>query len=87
MNILSHQWGRSQPQDRVWAQVVGLPPSRAHKRLLMVFQAFIDDSYKPEGVYALAGHIASAEVWGRFSPRMGRTSAIRNAGNGRRLPF
>ena len=67
MNILSHQWGRSRPQDRVWAQVVGLPPSRAHKRLLMVFQAFIDDSYKPEGVYVLAGHIASAEVWGRFS--------------------
>lgn len=35
----------------------------------MVFQAFIDDSYSygEGGVYVLAGHIASAEVWAAFS--------------------
>ncbi len=32
----------------------------------MVLQAFIDDSYS-DGVYVLAGHIASAEVWAAFS--------------------
>jgi hypothetical protein len=33
----------------------------------MVFQAFIDDSYKPDGVFVLAGHIAPAESWAKFS--------------------
>ena len=64
---LDHVWGLSPAQDRVWAQVSGLPPSRAHMRLLMVFQAFIDDSGTPGGVFVLAGHVASAEVWAKFS--------------------
>jgi hypothetical protein len=33
----------------------------------MVFQAYIDDSCTPNGVYVLAGHVASAQVWAKFS--------------------
>jgi hypothetical protein len=65
--ILDHVWGSSPAQDRVWTQVVGLPPSRAHDRLLMVFQAFIDDSATQNGVFVLAGHVASKDVWAKFS--------------------
>jgi Protein of unknown function (DUF3800) len=65
--ILSHSWGLSSAQDRVWAQVSGLAPSVADKRLLMVLQAFIDDSATTGGVFVLAGHIASAEVWAQFA--------------------
>jgi hypothetical protein len=33
----------------------------------MILQAVIDDSYDPDGVYVLAGYIASAEAWAEFS--------------------
>jgi hypothetical protein len=33
----------------------------------MVLQAFIDDSYAPDGTFVLGGHIASAETWAKFS--------------------
>lgn len=33
----------------------------------MALQAFIDDSYKAEGVFVLGGHIASAEAWAEFA--------------------
>jgi Protein of unknown function (DUF3800) len=33
----------------------------------MVLQAFIDDSYTPNGTFVLAGHIASPEAWAKFS--------------------
>jgi Protein of unknown function (DUF3800) len=33
----------------------------------MVLQAFIDDSVTPNGAFVLAGYIATAEVWARFS--------------------
>lgn len=66
--LLAHTWGVSRAVDRVWAQVTGLPPSIAGRRLLMAFQAFIDDSYSYDGgIYALAGVIASAEAWAAFS--------------------
>jgi hypothetical protein len=65
--ILDHAWGLSPAQDRVWAQISGLPPSIAHMRQLMVLQAFIDDSATPGGMFVLAGHVATAEVWAKFS--------------------
>ena len=33
----------------------------------MVLQAFIDDSATPGGIFVIAGHIATAEVWSNFS--------------------
>lgn len=67
MSILNHEWGASPAADRVWAQISGLSPVRiAGRRLLMVFQAFIDDSYGGD-VYVLAGHIAPAEEWAKLS--------------------
>jgi Protein of unknown function (DUF3800) len=33
----------------------------------VVLQAFIDDSYNPDGVFVLGGYIATAEAWASFS--------------------
>jgi len=62
--LLEHRWGLSPAQDRVWAQVTGLAPSRAVRRILVAlnFQAFIDESYTARE-FVLAGHIATAERW------------------------
>jgi hypothetical protein len=66
MPILDHIWGVSAAQDRVWAQVSGLPPKKADARRLLALQAFIDESFSPH-VFVLAGYIASAETWASFS--------------------
>jgi hypothetical protein len=65
--LLGHVWGVSPAADRVWAQVTGVAPSQAVRRILMVLQAFIDDSYSPDGTFVLGGHIATAEAWAKFS--------------------
>jgi len=67
--LLDHVWGVSPAQDYIWAQVAGMAPSLSPEgRLFAVFQAFIDDSYRPEcGNFTLAGHIASAKAWAEFS--------------------
>ena len=62
-----HVWGASRAADRVWAEVSGFGPSKARGRLLMNLQAVIDDSYDPDGVFVLAGYIASGEAWSEFS--------------------
>jgi hypothetical protein len=67
MTISNHHWGVSKAQDRVWAQVCGLRPSKAGKRLFLVLQAYIDDSRSVSGTLVLAGYIASAEQWAAFS--------------------
>lgn len=64
--LLRHVWGESPAADRVWAQVAGLRPQLADGRLLMVLQAYIDDSQK-DGWFVLAGHIATTEAWAAFS--------------------
>lgn len=66
-SILDHIWGKSPAADRVWAQVSGLSPSNAGKRLLMVWQAYVDDSLGTDGTFVLAGHVATAENWASFS--------------------
>jgi len=62
--LLNHKWGVSPAQDRVWAQVTGLAPSRAVRRILVIlnFQAFVDESYSSRE-FVLGGHIATAEQW------------------------
>src|SRR5579872_3272072 len=65
--VLDHKWGVSAGADRVWAQIAGRAPSaEPWKRIFMVLQAFVDESYDAD-VFALAGYIASAEAWGAFS--------------------
>jgi hypothetical protein len=56
-------------EDRVLALVSGLPSSKRGKRLLMVFQVFIDDSgSEPQSpIFVLAGFIASHDNWARFA--------------------
>lgn len=64
--ILSHVWRVSPRNDRVWTQVSGLAPNKASARLLLVLQAFIDESFD-DRVFVLGGYIASAETWAEFS--------------------
>jgi len=64
--LLDHRWGISSAQDRVWAQVTGLAPNRAVGRLIMVLQAFFDESFSDEE-FILGGHIATAESWAVLS--------------------
>jgi hypothetical protein len=61
---LDHVWGKSPAQDRVWAPVTGMAPSRAVRRVLVApnFQAFVDESYSSQE-FVLGGHIATAENW------------------------
>lgn len=63
----SHVWGVSAPRDCVRAEVSGWPPDKAGKRLFIVLQAFIDESFEQDGVFVLGGYIASANSWATFS--------------------
>jgi len=68
--LLDHVWGFSPGADRVWAQIAGIAPStEPWERLFVVLelQAFIDDSYRKDGVFVLAGYVASAEAWAKFA--------------------
>jgi hypothetical protein len=67
IGILDHKWGVSPAQDRVWAQVSGIAPHKAGERLFVILQAFMDDSYRKDGLFVLGGYIASAETWVAFS--------------------
>lgn len=61
-----HRWGESRAADQVWKQVNGLRPSIAGARLLMILQAFIDES-QGDDIFVLAGYLATAEQWADFS--------------------
>ena len=69
MPLSNHKWGVCRYADRVWAQVAGLAPIGAERRLLMPTQCFVDDSYKTNGrgPYVLGGAVATAEKWVEFS--------------------
>lgn len=66
MSADKHFWGRSAAEDRVWAQVLGLRERDARRRLLAVWQAYMDESID-EGLFVLAGYIAPADVWAQFT--------------------
>jgi hypothetical protein len=80
IGILDHKWGVSSAQDRVWAQVSGLSPHAAGRRLFVVLQAFVDDSYTQNGTFVLAGYIASAEAWVNFSKDWEQLLPLTNRG-------
>lgn len=68
MKILDHKWGLSPAQDRVWGLVSAYAPSSSWKRLLMVLEAYMDESIGvDDGTLTLAGHVASVEQWAKFS--------------------
>jgi hypothetical protein len=65
--IENYQWGESAGADRVWSQVCGLRPDAAPKRLFMVLQAYMDESFDVDGTVVIAGYISTAERWAAFS--------------------
>ena len=59
----------SAPSDSVMALVSGLPSPARGRRLLMVIQAYVDDSGSHEAspVFVLAGFITDHDAWASFS--------------------
>jgi hypothetical protein len=52
----------------IWALVSGLAGARRRNRLLLMLQAYIDESFTIDPpIYAMAGFIAPAEKWAAFS--------------------
>jgi len=66
MSIHNHVWGVSLAADRVWSQVSGVRPSLAGRRLIMVMQAFIDESFDDDW-FVLGGFVSTAERWAEFA--------------------
>ncbi len=66
MTASKHVWGESAASDRVWAQVNGLAPAKAGRRLLAVWQAYIDESIDQD-IIVLGGFVAPAENWAAFA--------------------
>src|SRR6266851_757494 len=62
-------WCMVSPNDHIRALVSGLPSDKCKRRLLMPFQAYIDDSgSEPQSpVFVLGGFIAPHEKWASFS--------------------
>jgi hypothetical protein len=54
--------------EHIWALVSGLPSGKRERRLLLMLQAYMDESYSygPD-VYAVAGFVSTAERWAAFS--------------------
>ena len=63
------QWGVSAGADRIRDQVAGMAPSRRWGSLFMVLQVYVDDSTTESDNFVLAGYIATAEEWLKFSRR------------------
>lgn len=51
----------------MWVDVVGLRSSRSDRAIILVLQAYIDESYEPDGVFVLGGYVSTAERWSRFA--------------------
>jgi len=47
--------------------VCGLPPKKVKERLLVSFQAFMDDSGSGDPVFVLSGYVSSVDFWEAFS--------------------
>lgn len=65
--LVDHEWGASPAADRVCAQVSGMRLSIAAGRLLMVLQAYMDESFDDDGTIVIAGYISTAARWVDFA--------------------
>jgi hypothetical protein len=67
-SILDHDWGRSQAEDKVWGEILGIASSdRPWERRFVVLRAYIDDSYKQGGPFVLGGYVAHVDAWASFT--------------------
>ncbi len=57
------------PSERILALVWGFAGEKRRRRLLGMFQAYIDDSGRGQTPFVLAGYIAPAEKWAEFSDK------------------
>ncbi len=59
---------RESASSYIWALVSGLPGKRRTERQLLMLQAYIDGSAtQGRNILVLAGYIAKAETWAKFS--------------------
>jgi hypothetical protein len=55
------------PSERIWAMLSGYPSAARRRRLMVMLQAYVDDSGRGQRVFVLAGFIASPATWAVFS--------------------
>lgn len=60
----AHPW--TQAATPVWALVSGFPGAQRRRRSLVILQAHIDES-EDGAAFVMAGYVASAEEWAKFS--------------------
>jgi len=53
--------------QRVLALVSGMPAKQRLSRVLLVLQAYIDESYTNDALFVMAGYVATVEQWLAFS--------------------
>jgi hypothetical protein len=59
----------SAPSDYIWSLVSHLPSYPRGRQLMVMLQAYADESWTHKGpkVFVIGGFIAPAEIWARFS--------------------
>jgi hypothetical protein len=69
------------PAARIWALVCGFPEQKRRKRLLGMFQVYLDESVgdPPQRIFAMCGFIGTAENWAAFSDEWQRHLDFRSA--------
>lgn len=86
--LLAHEWGVSEAADRIWAEICGHAPSaEPWRRWFMVIQTYIDDSYDKGGAHVMAGFMARAESWARFTAEWEELLPLCRLGNSGRRRF
>src|SRR5579863_6314358 len=66
--LLDREWGVSSGADRVLAKIVGIAPSsQPWKRIFVILQAYMDESYNEGGTFVMAGYVANVDAWAKFS--------------------
>ena len=60
--------GASKAAERIWSLVSRLPSAKRRRRVLLMLQAYIDDSAKGDpNLFVLAGYISTTKRWAAFS--------------------
>jgi hypothetical protein len=66
------------PSERIWAMLSGYAYAARHRRLMVMLQAYVDDSGRGQSpVFVLAGFISSPEKWALFSDEWAAVLAAR----------
>lgn len=85
-SLASHIWDVSPAVDAVWAEVCGLGYEQAERRILSVWQIYVDESVGND-VFVLGGFVSEASRWAAFAQEWSQMLpyAVRSADKGYRF--